>query len=339
MAKIQPKDLTSQYRELIATLGKSDGLTPANLAKLADFKESNPKFIPAADLDAELNSILQARMNDPKFKEMLNDLQRKQSSDKIAAKVAPMMQAALAGTDITTALNQTRSARRAGLGLRRPIRPNMRTSRELQLAIDDARSRTNQVDSNVTNALKLNNLDSYLADLQNAKTASTGQAGIYGSVAQAAINRRNRSNLAMAPVMQQMLQQNRARYDELLGQQLSEQDRMNKLNLGMYGQDMYQYNRESEAIGNLEATGRSNTRNALYNMSNIAPGLIGNLATMRWGRTPVQQEVQPRYTPDTYELGAESKPYLDALQNSTVSNLYNDLPAQWNYRPNHDRLS
>jgi hypothetical protein len=331
-----PESLDIQYRKIIESLQKGNGLTPENISKLVRFQRSNPQFIPAADMTAQLQQLQQDWMNDPKYKDLLDQAQRKQKSDKIAAEVAPFMQAVLAGTDIGTALSQVKSARRAGLGLRRPVRPTMGRSQELQSAIDDARMRANQVDPNVMNSLKLNNLDSYMADLQNAKTASGGQAGLYGSLAQAAINRRNRANLASAPLAQQMLAQNRARYDSLLGQQQQEQARLNQNSLYQYNVDLGQYNNEAQAIGALESRGRSNTRNALYNMSNLAPNLIGRLSTMR---SPIIQGAQPRFKPDTYELGPENQAYLDALQGSTVQGLYNpESVSKWNYNINYGNI-
>ncbi len=335
MAKIKEKqeNLTAEYYAIVQQLSNGNGLTPENLAKLTNFQRKNPEFMSSADVQGQLDGLMEGWRQDPKFQDLMAQMQAKQKSDKIAGEIAPFMQAVLAGTDISTAFSQTKSARRAGLGLRKPIRPNFRQSRELQSALDDARSRTTQIDPNVTNALKLQNLDSYTADLTNARTASTGQAGLYGSLAQSAINRRNRANLASAPVIQQMLQQNRSRYDNLLQQQQTEQARLNSLDLSMYGTDLNQYNNEAKAIGSLEATGRSNTRNALYNAAAIAPNVIGRLSTM-YNRTPIQQTPQPRYTPDTNELGPDNAAYLKALQDSSNYNLYNSVPMKWDYNPN-----
>lgn len=348
-------ELRSKLQALIDQLTAEGGLTTTNINKLGSFVKDNPDFMAASDVQSEM-ARLQAEISaSPQQRALLEGMLRKRQADKISAQVAPFVQAALAGTDIVTALGQIGESKRGARGLRRPIRPSaLGPSPELNAALSDARGRVNDVDDNVLNALRLQGLDAYMGDLSNARTASGGQAGLYGSLAQGAVNRRNRAATSSLPMLAQLQAQNRQRYDSLLSQQGQREAITSNQGIANYNADLDQYNREASAVGRLGATGRQNLRNSIYNAGAQMPNLLGMAATSRfprrnangampaWGSNQVsgygdssyQPAAQPRYTPDVYELGPENVGYLGAIQSQSEASLYGDMPPMWEYKIN-----
>lgn len=105
--------------------------------------------------------------------------------------------------------------------------------------------------------------DAFTGDLNTAKIASGGQAGAFGTYAQAAVNRRLRAAGQLGNLRQQIRDANLrnlnfAMQNKLRGQQLGQQR-----DLSVYGAQLDQFNREQEAAGSLEQAGRINRRNAL----------------------------------------------------------------------------
>jgi hypothetical protein len=351
------RDLKEQLDKYIRALLSEGGLTNDNLKDLTTFVRKNPEFLTDSDVQAKMAELQNQLTNSPQGQQFINGLMRKRKADKVASELQPFVQSILAGNDIATSIGQIRSANSAARTLRRPNRPIPNgVSPELDAAITDARGRTTGIDSNILNALRLQNLDAYMGDLSNAKTASGGQAGIYGSLAQAAVNRRTRAGIATAPVLAQLQQQNRQRYDALLAEKLRQQNIQSGQEAALYNVDLNQYNTEASAINSLGGAGRLNLSNSIRDFGNQLPYLAGNVASRpnpfprrqatTYPTTPSQVPMSNssvsgggagiyhnrRYTPDTYELGAQHAPYLGALQNSTEAGLYGQQ-SYWDYIP------
>lgn len=192
-------------------------------------------------------------------------------------KVAEGLQLLIAGSDILTSINQIRQSNR---GLESTVRPGLpsapRRDPLLSQRLRQAQRQIfNQSAGLAPTQLAIN--DQFRADLSNARTASTGQASTFGSLAQVAANRRNRANLNLAPIAQEQANIARGQFDQLLGLRGSEiqDDFTNRLALAQLQQD--QYNADLEAYGRLGAAGRSNLRTSLSNIAPRIGRMIGSI--------------------------------------------------------------
>ena len=124
-------------------------------------------------------------------------------------------------------------------------------------------------------------MDQYLSDLNQAKVASAGQAGTYGALAQVASQRRGRGAQALAPIIDDIKAREQGRLDNLTGMKIGENQAIQQSNAQYYPNDLYQYQLEQQAAGQLGSQGRSNLFQSLANFGNDAVPVAANFATKR----------------------------------------------------------
>jgi len=109
--------------------------------------------------------------------------------------------------------------------------------------------------------------DAFTGDLTAAKVAAGGQSGVFGSLAQSAVNRRLKSAGNLGLLRQQIRESNLRNLNYALQNRLSERRLQQQRNLNVYGNELNQFNREQLAAGELEKSGRINRRFALQNLT------------------------------------------------------------------------
>jgi hypothetical protein len=135
--------------------------------------------------------------------------------------------------------------------------------------------------------------DAYTGALNQAQTASGGQAGAYQAMSQLANIERMKAQLGLAPIAQQITTQNQGMLNDLLGARVDERQR-NYMNQ-YYGSQMAmdQYNRNRDGLSDQLSAGRTNMMTALG-------GLSGNL-----------QNLTPYYRPPQFGQRETLKDWVD----------------------------
>ena len=201
---------------------------------------------------------------------------------------------------------------REGQRLRGDIRsPEMFTpTRDRSLLkgrIADAQRGINDVSQDLAPA-ELANLDQYLADIGNARIASGGQASIFGAMGNAAALRRRRGGMEISALGSQIKRQNRGELNQLVGMDLADRSAYEGRKLTANELALQRYYAESEDAAGLEAAGRANQRESIYNMlPNVSDALgqigqadfstigrgIGNLFSKRVTQTKFDPKSSP----------------------------------------------
>jgi hypothetical protein len=227
-----------------------------------------------------LTESIRMMQTEPAMKEMTAKLVQDRESAELSDKLAQGINLILGGTDIANSINQIQEGKK-GARKPRPARPAIpQKSVLLQQALRQAQEGTMDAGRALL-PVQAQIQDQYQNDIANAKTASTGQAGNFGAYAQLAADRRNRAALQMAPIQDDIRAREQARYDNLLGMDINENQQMFNNQNDLYGQDLYQYNQEQRNYGALQSQGRENLRNSLYSFGgNLAPN-IANYYTQR----------------------------------------------------------
>lgn len=216
------------------------------------------------------------------YKEQTTAIAKEAERGKIEKTTMQGLNAILAGTDIGISLNQIEKGKQAAAQVRRPARPPvLAQDRALQQALSNAEQGT-MAEPSAIQAARVGNLDAYQADLAAAKTASAGQTGAYGAYAQAASGRRERANLNLIPMADQIKAREQGRYDNLLGLKLQENQAINRSQGQFYDVDMQQYGIDKQAAQELQATGRQNLRSSLTGFAQGLPGVAGDFGTRHY---------------------------------------------------------
>jgi hypothetical protein len=207
----------------------------------------------------------------------------------------------LGASEIGQSIAQIQQSKQAIRKSRRPARPAVpQRDQYLQQALRQSQESTNDVGRALAPA-QAQIQDQYQQDIANAKIASTGQAGAFGSYAQLAANRRNRAAGDLAPLADEIRRGQQARTDGLIGTRMNETQAMFDNNARFYGQDLAQYNAEQEAAASLGATGHSNLNNALYNFGGQLAPAVADYTTERKYRN-LRNRAAAAYGPDTAEI-------------------------------------
>jgi len=125
----------------------------------------------------------------------------------------------------------------------------------------------------------LNNLDNFRQDIAIAKTASSGQAGAFGSLAQSAVNRRRRANIEAIPAINQIRRQQQESQNRLLGVDLAERNLIQNQSFKNFQSNLGQFNRRQTAAGQLGAVGRQNLLQSIQNLGQSLPGTLAPIVT------------------------------------------------------------
>lgn len=231
------------------------------------------------DLTAEALMLnTQEQLSSPELRDRILQVAQDTEAGKNFDKIAQGFNILLAGSDVAQSLNQIAQAKQLQSKSRRPAAPAIpQRDQYLQQAL----RQTQEGNYGVSQALAPAQAeigDQYRADLQNAKTASTGQAGTFGSYAQVAANRRNRAALDLVPLGNQVKQQGVENYNHLLGLRQQETQNQYENSLATYPYDLQQYQLEQQMAGHLGAQGNINLRNSA---AELGGGLAKTLADMK----------------------------------------------------------
>lgn len=233
------------------------------------------------DIDKALNDGYLQLSQSPEYKEKLLDFAQKTEQGKIAGQIRGALNLALSAGDIAMSSKQIREGEKDARNSRRPNRPSvLKADPLLAQAIEEARQGTFDTARRLAPAQQAI-LDNYLSDLNVARTASTGQAGTYGALGQAASNRRGRANLQLGAMADDVRAREQGRLDNLIGLKQQENQAIQQSAAQYYPTDIQQYQNEQQAAGALEATGRQNMRNSLLNLGQQVPDIASQLATKR----------------------------------------------------------
>lgn len=267
-----------------------------------------------ADAVIEVGRMLQS---DPVYKEQTLRIAQETEAGKRSDKLAEGINFVLAGTDIANSVNQIRQAKQSLKRSKRPSRPAI-PQRDIYLEQALRQGEENIMDAaRATAPVQQQIQDQYLEDVQNAKIASTGQAGAYGAYRQLAANRRNRAAMNLAPIQDEIRRGQQQRYDNLLGMRMDETQQQFRNQAYLYPYDLEQYNADQKAAASLGSTGRLNLRDSLYNIGGQAANYVGRNSIQRkydklrnqalvQGLDPetivkAEQQVQGYINPGTYE--------------------------------------
>ncbi len=262
----------------------------------------------------------------PENKEKLLELAEKSEKGQLAATITSALNTGLAAFDLTQSNKQIKASDRALRRLRRPSAPAPLTADpKLEQALAEAQQGTFDAYRRLAPAQQ-QILDSYLSDLDSARTASTGQAGTYGALSQVASTRRGRRGQELVPLLDDVRAREQARYDGLLGMKLGENQAIQNSQAQNYPYDLYQYNNELQMAGDLGATGRSNFRTALTNLGSQVPSAVSDQIVSRRFDNIREQALASGVSEDVADLAVEADRNL----------LYND-PYSPAYKRNRNR--
>ena len=276
------------------------------------------------EAQAAITEAARALQSTPEYKESVLQIAQDAEGKRLTEKFAQGVNIVLAGSDIATSINQISQANKAAKRSKRPARPSIpRRDLMLQQALRSAEEGTFDTQRALA-PVQQEIQDQYLADVQNAKTASTGQAGAYGAYRQIAANRRNRAAMQLAPIADQIRAREQARYDNLLNMRAQETQNMFENQASLYPYDLQQYQNEQNRIDRVGALGRYNLRGSLYNLGNQAAGFAGSEAARRRFERLRNRALIAGVDPDIAEQA--DKNVRGYLQTMTID----DTPEYWN---------
>ena len=307
--------------------------------ELDKLKEKGEPVPPELSAKALLMSTKQL-LSSPDFKDRTLKIAQDAEKDKNFNKIAEGFNLLLAGTDVINSINQIAQSQQMAAENVKPASPaTPQRDQYLQRALRKAEEGNFGVSQTLAPA-QAEIADQYRADLQNAKTASTGQAGAFGSYAQLAANRRNRAALGLAPIANEVRMQNQAMYNDLLGKRQQETQNMFENSMATYPYDLQQYQIDQQAAANLNRVGNENLRRSLSQFgTSVADPIAEMMAKRRYDRirngfsaygddiaksaaaTEMKLDKNVGYKPSTNQFGP-TRYYNDPYQFDMMQGLY-----------------
>lgn len=231
--------------------------------------------------DLALQKITELSLRSPETKEkFLNKIEELQKA-KTGQRIVDALNTVVSLADVGTSVNQISEANKAISRSVRPRRPAPLTADPLlQQSIADAQQGTFDSARRIAPA-QLALLDNYLADLAQAKTAATGQAGVEAALGQVASMRRGKGSLELAQISDDIRAREQARLDNLLQLKLQENRAINESQSQFYPTDLWNYQQEQQRIGELGAIGRENLRQSFINLGQNVVSPLTDFATRR----------------------------------------------------------
>jgi len=274
----------------------------------------------------EVNNAMQqmtlAQITKPEYKQKLMDFANTKEAGRMAGTVRNALNTALSAVDIGMSAAQISGANRALRRSQRPNRPAPLTKDPtLQAELESARQGTLDTARALAPAQQ-ELLDTYRAELNQATTASTGQAGVRGALGQAAAGRRARGAQQLVPMADTIRAREQARVNDLLRMNQAENAAIQQSQAQFYPTDMLTYMREQEFAGNALAQGRQNLRAGIGNVVQSAPDAYANHA-MRKRMDDVYNKLSASYGPKMGELAAGAYGNLDPSTQQSIEEMYN----------------
>jgi hypothetical protein len=251
-----------------------------NEKEVGDLLQSDVyKSLPDAEKKLYVANI--AAFHTPEFKEDI--LMRGEDIEKgeLAERITAGLNVALSTLDLNTSIGQLKAGERAQRSLKRPSRPAPLAEEPL---LDKAIADASKGDEDALRSLspaQSQILDQYLSDINQAKTVSAGQAGIYGALGQVASTRRGRQSAGLVPLYDEIVRNRDQRFDGLVGQKIAQNQAIQQSKAQYYPTDVYQYGLDASAAGNLVNAGQQNLRSTLTGIGSFLPALTAELTTRR----------------------------------------------------------
>lgn len=180
-------------------------------------------------------------------------------------------------SDLRTANKQIREAKSSLRNIEEPTAPSrFKKSELLASQIRDIKQGMTPAEmANRTAGLRSDINESYLKDINNAKIASTGQAGSYGSYSQAASRQRLRNALALQEQQNSIRANDMASLNSLASLDVQQNRFENASDAGIADFNYRKYLDKSNAAGSLLKTGNLNKRysrdSLLSSVNGLAP--------------------------------------------------------------------
>jgi hypothetical protein len=286
------------------------------IKELSAINEAEPELMKSYTKEAaEITAAIQAN---PKYA-------NRQTMQEIAGSIEGAVDLFNTFSNLSTARRQISDAETAAAGLQKPEVPSLTPkSAELQEATLDARLQSRGRIREIDPILQ-RNLDLMRSGLNVAKTASTGQAGIYGSLGQAAINQAQRANMAAIPEIERVKRSRDARYDSLIRAGMSEDLARGQERQSIYGNQYQQYIDEAGAIGALGSAGHYNLaaqrQDVGGQLGSMTSGILNNMRFSGGGTNYGTPPTAQRATLQDYTTLGNLNPKYDALNDLTNSSL------------------
>lgn len=209
--------------------------------------------------DASVYDMIDAFTTNPNF--TAHTTRMFEANEKLLKDQKIQQNLALANTiwDIGLSIDQIASGQRSLEAQIKPSRPSLpQIDPTLQSEIDRSLQATYSPDFRELEPTAQQIAQTYQGEIDQARTASGGQAGIYGALGQVAASRRQDAGRQLIPMASQLREQDRNRLQSLLGMRMGQQEFIDRLQEARYGQDLDQYMMEQQAAGQLGAVGRQN---------------------------------------------------------------------------------
>lgn len=323
-----------ELMDALRTRGKEIGLTQEEIDGLLNLYEANKDMDPM--------QFAQLVQNTPVGKMMADNMQLARRLPLEQSRASGVLGAVADLVGLGMSIDQIATANRERDLLKEPGRPGMSsTDPGLMAAIRRAQlgATSPYQDPAVALAIKQNQ-DAYMTGLGQARTASGGQAGAYGALAQSLYGRRLMGNQQVGALAAQTSAQKEAQ----LGQLLQTKQRgdlyrdMNKADL--YKTDVSKWLTESKAVGDLGAAGRLNTLTSLQNLGqNLSMPLAYNRAQNYVNRynaamvpNPGIPKTQPPAPPKPLQIGLNSPNYSPQKPNFGTVNMNLQYPGLNTFR-------
>jgi hypothetical protein len=327
--KEQLRRLLLKYNELLKVgVSTRDQEHKDTIEEISKIVSENPEYM--EDFTEEAAAISESIHSNPKYSNF-------QTMQELTGSIEGAVDLFNTFSNIATAKRQIEDARTAAEEIQKPETPSLTPkSAELKEATLDARlasrGRIREIDP-----ILQRNLDLMRSGLNVAKTASAGQAGIYGSLGQAAINQAQRANMAAIPEIERVKRSRDARYDSLLRTGISEDFSRGAERMGLYDRQYQQYTDEARAIGELGSVGNYNLAMQRQDLggvlgstfSNISGGVLNN---MRFRRGRNQDSVGQQYTQNNPtggvqygNIGSSLLPQVNYTSLSNINSKYTGL--------------
>jgi hypothetical protein len=215
-------------------------------------------------------------LSSPENKNRLLELSRKQDIANKNTAYSNAIGLMLSAADVATGQSQIAEFRRRTKELKRPTRPGVMATDPYLDAAKKAAERGTYGESIAAKAARQQSFDAYQQDIQNARVASTGQAGGYGALAQAATTRLGRRGAEMAPQIEAFRQGREQQRAQMAGLSAEENVARYKSMAEMYPSDLKAYGEEATAVGELGQMGYLNRRTGLSEVAGYVPIMYGN---------------------------------------------------------------
>ena len=261
--------------------------------------------------DEDVSTIIEEgrkELASDKYKEDVLDIAQQAESGRVSDTIKTGLNTLLAAGDTLTSIQQINESKKLLNQSKKPNRPSI-PGRDPYLQQALAKAQQGTFDASRALAPAQQGIQNqYLSDLNNARIASTGQAGAYGALAQVAANRRNEANVGLIPIADQIRANEKQRLDNLIGMRMGETQDMFQNQAQFYPQDLAQYTLDQQAAGSLGATGRSNPRTSMANLGQQIPEAANYLTNRRYSKLYNQMS---SYGKDNADIAVEAKKFHD----------------------------